>query len=97
MRLPIQIDIQSVVKKLELFPYTSAVLTLIYFENTSCRTRQMAGGLGMGVGKEKDWARSTDEKKKDRISTEKFLNNFNNCRNGVQTKVEKQARSMDRT
>ena len=42
---------------LELFPYTSAVLTLIYFENTSRRTRQMAGGLGMGVGKEKDWAR----------------------------------------
>ena len=39
---------------------------------------------------------STDEKK-DRISAEKLLNNINNCRNGVQTKVEKQARSMDGT
>ena len=63
--------------------------------------RQAAGGLGMGVGKQKDWARrykvtylvnrsrSIDEKKKkkNRISAEKLLNNFNNCRNGVQTKV----------
>ena len=60
--------------------------------------RQVAGGLGMGVGKEKHWARkdkvtylvnrsrSIDEKK-DRISAEKLLNNFSNCRNGVQTKV----------
>ena len=44
-------------KNLEPFPYTSAVLTLRYFENTSRRTSQMAGGLGMGVGKEKEWAR----------------------------------------
>ena len=60
--------------------------------------RQVAGGLGMRIEKEKDWvrkdkvtylikrSRSIDEKK-DRISVEKLLNNFNNCRNGVQTKV----------
>ena len=70
--------------------------------------RQMVRGLGMGVGKEKDWARKDKVvpckswkivlvlTKKDRISAEKLLNNINNCRNGVQTKVEKQARSMDR-
>ena len=60
--------------------------------------RQVAGGLGMRVRKEKDWvrkdkvtylvnrSRSIDEKK-DRISAEKLLNNFNNCRDGVQTEV----------
>ena len=60
--------------------------------------RQVAGGLGMRVRKEKDWvrkdkvtylvnrSRSIDEKK-DRISVEKLPNNFNNCRNGVQSKV----------
>ena len=60
--------------------------------------RQVAGGLGMGVGKEEEWVRkdkvtylvnrrrSIDEKK-DRISAVKHLNNFNNCRNGVPTKV----------
>lgn len=54
--------------------------------------RQVAGGLGMRIGKEKDWvrkdkvtylvnrSRSIDEKK-DRISVEKLPNNFNNCRN----------------
>ena len=70
----------------------------------------MAGGLGMGVGKETDWVRKDKvvpckllkivivlTKKKDRISAEKLLNNINNCRNGVQTKVEKQAWSMDGT
>ena len=69
----------------------------------------MVRGLGMGVGKEKDWARKDKVvpckswkivlvlTKKDRISAEKLLNNINNCRNGVQTKVEKQAWSMDRT
>ena len=31
-------------------------------------------------------SRSIDEKK-DRISAEKLLNNFNNCRDGVQTEV----------
>ena len=68
------------------------------------RMRQMTGGLGMGVGKEKDkvvpcksWKVVVVLTKKNRISAEKLLNNINNCRNGVQTKVEKQARSMDRT
>ena len=60
--------------------------------------RQVAGGLGMRVRKEKDWvrkdkvtylvnrSRSIDEKN-DRISAEKLLNNFNNYRNGIQTEV----------
>ena len=63
----------------------------------------------MGVGKEKDWAQKDKVvpckswkivlvlTKKDRISAEKLLNNINNCRNGVQTKVKKQAWSMDQT
>lgn len=59
--------------------------------------RQVARGLGMGVGKGKDWVRkdkvtyivnrSRSIDKKSRISARKLLNNFNNCRNGVQTKV----------
>ena len=94
-------------KKLELFSYTSAVLSLIYFENTStsCATNGGSSGYGSREGKGLGWkgqsctlqivenSRSTDEK--GRISAEKLLNNINNCRNGVQTKVEKQARSMD--
>ena len=40
-------------------------------------------------------SRSADEK--NRISAEKLWNNINNCRNGVETKVEKQAWSIDRT
>ena len=60
--------------------------------------RQVAGGLGMRVRKEKDWVRKdkvtylvnrsrSNHEKKDRISAEKLLNNFNNCRDGVQTEV----------
>ena len=48
------------VKKLELFSvyvYVSRAYANTFFEKTSRRTRQVAGGLGMGVGKEKDWAR----------------------------------------
>ena len=34
------------------------MLSLIYFQNTSkSDVTNGAGGLGMGVGKEKDWAR----------------------------------------
>ena len=60
--------------------------------------RQVAGGLGMRVRKEKDWVRKdkvtylvnrsrSNDEKKDPISAEKLLNNFNNCRDGVQTEV----------
>ena len=98
-------------KKFELFAYTSSVLLLIYFENATSTSYTTNGGRfgygsreGKGLGLKGqsctlqivESSRSADEKK-NRISAEKLLNNINNCWNGVQTKVEKQAPSMDRT
>ena len=95
-------------KKLELFSCTSAVLSLIYFENASKSFSRNGGRFGYGSREGKglgskgqsctlqivENSHSADEK--NRLSAEKLLNNISNCRNGVQTKVEKQARSMDR-
>ena len=85
------------------------MLSLIYFQDTSkSYVTNGAGGLGMGVGKEKDWARKDKVvpckswkiivvlTKKSLNWCRKSLNNINNCRNGVQVKVEEQAWSMDR-